>query len=180
MPDFRASRHTLVPVIRNPGLDGTVRRFLSKLASIASVSLKHVLLSHRGFGTSMIGTPMVIMWSNEGGNITLSQRQASGHIEPTVVAEPKRVASLAQDLSAVCGAKAVYSLARTNKVGWQVSGSVHFTFSVDVSVFSHHSRVCAQFLCRRIAQLHRTSCTHLAAPTQAVLLSMLSSLCTII
>jgi hypothetical protein len=46
-----------------------------------------------GFGTQMPGTPMVIMWPNTDGSITLSQRQASGHVQPTVVTSPPRVAS---------------------------------------------------------------------------------------
>ncbi|EJD42302.1 CBD9-like protein [Auricularia subglabra TFB-10046 SS5] len=47
-----------------------------------------------GFGTSMIGSPMVIMWANDDGTITLSQRQASEHAEPKVAPNPPRVATL--------------------------------------------------------------------------------------
>ena len=50
----------------------------------------------------MAGSPMVIVWSNEDNTITLSQREASGHSPPTVVAEPARVAWLSKDLSVVC------------------------------------------------------------------------------
>ncbi|WVQ96841.1 hypothetical protein IAU59_003948 [Kwoniella sp. CBS 9459] len=47
-----------------------------------------------GFGTSMTNTPMIITWPNSDGSITLSQRQASGHIMPRVVSNPSRKASL--------------------------------------------------------------------------------------
>lgn len=49
----------------------------------------------------MARTPMVIMWANADGSITLSQRQAAGEIEPTVVASPPRVATLQSSLSEV-------------------------------------------------------------------------------
>jgi len=48
----------------------------------------------------MAGTPMVIMWPNADGSITLSQRQASGHVQPTVVSAPPRTASTVASLSA--------------------------------------------------------------------------------
>lgn len=54
-----------------------------------------------GFGTSMVGSDMVIMWPNSDGTITLSQRTASGHSMPTVDPSPSRVASASTDLSAV-------------------------------------------------------------------------------
>ncbi|KAF5337670.1 hypothetical protein D9758_013029 [Tetrapyrgos nigripes] len=47
----------------------------------------------------MTGSPMVIMWSNSDGSITLSQRQAPGEIEPTVVSNPPRVATLLESAS---------------------------------------------------------------------------------
>jgi len=58
-----------------------------------------------GFGNTMANTPMVIVWPNSGGNITLSQRQASGHIMPTVVANPPNAATLVPSLSATDGEK---------------------------------------------------------------------------
>ncbi|KAG9101820.1 hypothetical protein FS749_002713 [Ceratobasidium sp. UAMH 11750] len=54
-----------------------------------------------GFGQSMVGSPMVIMWPNSDGTITLSQREAVAHAEPQVVANPPRVASLRTDLSSL-------------------------------------------------------------------------------
>ncbi|RPD59755.1 hypothetical protein L227DRAFT_575750 [Lentinus tigrinus ALCF2SS1-6] len=55
-----------------------------------------------GFGTQMANTPMVIMWPNSDGKITLSQRKAPGEVMPTVDSSPARVASAdaaASDLS---------------------------------------------------------------------------------
>jgi hypothetical protein len=49
----------------------------------------------------MANTPMIIVWPHTGGNITLSQRQASGHVEPSVVANPVNVATLDLSRSAV-------------------------------------------------------------------------------
>ncbi|KAK7049225.1 hypothetical protein VNI00_005826 [Paramarasmius palmivorus] len=56
-----------------------------------------------GFGTSMAGSPMVIMWSNSDGSVTLSQRQASGHTMPTVVSSPARVATMEDSLTTTSG-----------------------------------------------------------------------------
>ncbi|KAK0462503.1 uncharacterized protein EV420DRAFT_1192002 [Desarmillaria tabescens] len=58
-----------------------------------------------GFGTQMSGSPMVIMWSNSDGTITVSQRQASGHSEPQVVSNPPRVATLAESASTTSGSE---------------------------------------------------------------------------
>jgi len=58
-----------------------------------------------GFGNTMANSPMVIVWPNAGGNITLSQRQAPGHVMPTVVANPANVATLAPSLSTTGGEK---------------------------------------------------------------------------
>ncbi|KAG8745774.1 hypothetical protein FRC10_007035 [Ceratobasidium sp. 414] len=52
----------------------------------------------------MAGSPMVIMWPNSDGTITLSQRETSAdHNDPQVVANPPRVASLRTDLSSLTG-----------------------------------------------------------------------------
>lgn len=55
----------------------------------------------RGFGKQMKDASMVLMWSNSDGSITLSQRSAEGHSEPTVDTNPQMVATLAEDVSAV-------------------------------------------------------------------------------
>ncbi|KAF8143354.1 hypothetical protein K438DRAFT_1691444 [Mycena galopus ATCC 62051] len=64
-----------------------------------------------GFGTQMANTPMVIMWGNSDGTVTLSQRQAPGESMPTVVASPPRVATLSDTLSTTSGNSAyVYTI----------------------------------------------------------------------
>ncbi|KIK03483.1 hypothetical protein K443DRAFT_131315 [Laccaria amethystina LaAM-08-1] len=56
-----------------------------------------------GFGSQMANTPMVIMWANSDGTVTLSQRQAQREVMPTVVANPPRVATLNDALSITSG-----------------------------------------------------------------------------
>ncbi|KAF7357935.1 CBD9-like protein [Mycena venus] len=64
-----------------------------------------------GFGTQMSNTPMVIMWGNSNGSVTLSQRQAPGEVMPTVVANPPRIATLSETLSTTSGNSAfVYTI----------------------------------------------------------------------
>ncbi|KAI1794222.1 CBD9-like protein [Ganoderma leucocontextum] len=62
-----------------------------------------------GFGQTMANSPMVIMWSNSDGNITLSQRQASSEVMPTVVSNPPRVASLDTSGSDLTGSQPKFS-----------------------------------------------------------------------
>jgi hypothetical protein len=54
-----------------------------------------------GFGRQMINTPMVILWPNGDGTITVSQRQASGHTMPQVVDAPPRLANVSMASSSV-------------------------------------------------------------------------------
>ncbi|EMD33767.1 hypothetical protein CERSUDRAFT_87110 [Gelatoporia subvermispora B] len=56
-----------------------------------------------GFGTQMADSPMVIMWGNSDGSITLSQRQAPQEVMPTVVPSPPRVATAMPALSTLSG-----------------------------------------------------------------------------
>lgn len=51
----------------------------------------------------MANTPMVIFWSNSDGSVTVSQRQASGEVMPTVVASPPRVATPLPSLTSLSG-----------------------------------------------------------------------------
>lgn len=50
----------------------------------------------------MQGTPMVIMWANGDGSVTLSQRTAPGLVEPTLDPSPPRIAQVYQPLTSVC------------------------------------------------------------------------------
>lgn len=67
----------------------------------------------RGFGRQMTGTPMVIMWINQDGHITLSQRSASDYIMPTVDSNPPRVAQTSLPLSVVSARRTGLSLCST-------------------------------------------------------------------
>ncbi|KAL7283201.1 hypothetical protein ACG7TL_002628 [Trametes sanguinea] len=49
-----------------------------------------------GFGAQMAGTPMVIMWRNADGSVTVSQREATGLVEPVPVVSPARRATLSR------------------------------------------------------------------------------------
>ncbi|KAG6821146.1 hypothetical protein H0H93_005366 [Arthromyces matolae] len=70
-----------------------------------------------GFGTRMKDTHMVIMWPNEDGSTTLSQRMGIGHVEPLPVEYPPRHAIIAEPrVSAVWHPKAVKTLAFTMPV----------------------------------------------------------------
>ncbi|TBU25164.1 CBD9-like protein [Dichomitus squalens] len=56
-----------------------------------------------GFGQTMANTPMVIMWPNSDGSITVSQRQAPSEVMPTLVSNPPRVATADQSGSDLTG-----------------------------------------------------------------------------
>ncbi|ELU45594.1 nucleoside diphosphate kinase [Rhizoctonia solani AG-1 IA] len=63
-----------------------------------------------GFGESMVGSPMVIMWANEDGTLVLSQREATvAHAQPQVVSTPPRVAAIRSDLSTLTGSAVSFS-----------------------------------------------------------------------
>ncbi|KAH8100530.1 hypothetical protein BXZ70DRAFT_156760 [Cristinia sonorae] len=65
-----------------------------------------------GFGQTMANSPMVIMWPNADGSVTLSQRQASAEVMPTVVPTPPRIATKQPALSSLTGSnpKLVYTI----------------------------------------------------------------------
>ncbi|GJJ11392.1 hypothetical protein Clacol_005625 [Clathrus columnatus] len=68
-----------------------------------------------GFGTQMHGPPMVIMWGNSDGTITLSQRQAPPGSAPIPVASPPKVATAVPQLSSLTGSqpKVVFTIPGT-------------------------------------------------------------------
>src|SRR5687767_7785142 len=49
----------------------------------------------------MVNTPMVLMWGNADGTVTLSQRSTAGYIMPTVDPAPPRVATLELETTVV-------------------------------------------------------------------------------
>ncbi|KAH6913840.1 hypothetical protein BKA70DRAFT_646269 [Coprinopsis sp. MPI-PUGE-AT-0042] len=61
-----------------------------------------------GFGTQMTRSPMVIMWANEDGSLTLSHRQANSYTMPAVVPDPPRVATAETALSVTSGENQKY------------------------------------------------------------------------
>ncbi|KAJ3992596.1 hypothetical protein F5050DRAFT_895974 [Lentinula boryana] len=56
-----------------------------------------------GFGSQMANSPMVILWLNSDGSITLSQRQAPAEVMPAVITSPPRIASLLANASITVG-----------------------------------------------------------------------------
>ncbi|KAF7978966.1 hypothetical protein HWV62_44207 [Athelia sp. TMB] len=67
-----------------------------ELSSTGSSALGWIAM---GFGAQMANSPMVIVWPNSDGSVTLSQRMAPAEVMPTVVASPPRLASLDVGLS---------------------------------------------------------------------------------
>lgn len=88
-------------------------------ASYIGVYPSLTLFICRGFGSTMANTPMVIMWPNSDGSITLSQRSAPGEVMPTVDSNPPRVATADPSASDLTGS--------TPKM----------TFTIPVSLSSH-------------------------------------------
>ena len=58
-------------------------------------------IAFRGYGRQMSGTPMVILWINSGGSVTVSQRTAPAEIMPTLDSNPPRNATQLPDLTRV-------------------------------------------------------------------------------
>lgn len=94
----------------------------------------------------MANTPMVIMWPNNDGNITLSQRQAPSEVMPTVASDPPRTATLEQSLSSVSGSnpKLVFTIPAdgTEKTGksnviWAFGGTNPDSSAVDATLTQH-------------------------------------------
>ncbi|KAJ4490922.1 hypothetical protein J3R30DRAFT_3427067 [Lentinula aciculospora] len=69
-----------------------------------------------GFGTQMSNNPMVILWSNSDGSITLSQRVARSWVMPEVVPDPPRIATLSSDLSTASADKHTFNIPWDNSV----------------------------------------------------------------
>ncbi|KAF9258844.1 hypothetical protein L218DRAFT_948046 [Marasmius fiardii PR-910] len=87
----------------------TLSNYMCITASLNGTTVEYILSSRgrtpgwmaMGFGNTMVGSPMVIMWANSDGTFTISQRQASGYTEPQVVDSPPRTASLSSPESSV-------------------------------------------------------------------------------
>ncbi|KAL6303522.1 hypothetical protein BKA93DRAFT_818015 [Sparassis latifolia] len=100
-----------------------------------------------GLGTVMAKSPMVVMWSNSDGTITLSQRESSSHAMPTVVANPPFTATSDPNLSSLSGSneKFAYTMplnssATTQKIiyafGTENPGSSSASASIAQHIFA--------------------------------------------
>lgn len=110
--------------------------------SIDRNALLH-MRARRGFGSQMANSPMVIMWPNSDGSITLSQRQASAEVMPSVVANPPRTATKDDSLSSLTGSnpKLVYTIPANTDVSqniiWAFSDTNPNSADAGASIVQH-------------------------------------------
>jgi len=96
-----------------------------------------------GFGQQMANSPMVIMWPNSDGSVTLSQRQAPAEVTPTVVSNPPRTATPQPSLSSLSGSypKLVYTIPANSDVSqgiiWAFSNQNPGSSAVDAAIVQH-------------------------------------------
>ncbi|PIL23782.1 hypothetical protein GSI_13532 [Ganoderma sinense ZZ0214-1] len=67
----------------------------STIATYELKSLNQLGWMAIGFGSHMANSPMVILWQTVNGTVILSQRQATGRVEPLPVTDPPRRATVA-------------------------------------------------------------------------------------
>lgn len=91
----------------------------------------------------MANSPMVIMWPNSDGSITLSQRTAPGEVMPSVDSSPPRVATAEPSLSALTGnnIKLAYTIAANSDtqqgIIWAYSTSRPPSSAIGASLIQH-------------------------------------------
>ncbi|PSS35565.1 hypothetical protein PHLCEN_2v1476 [Hermanssonia centrifuga] len=96
-----------------------------------------------GFGSQMANTPMVIMWPNTDGTVTLSQRKAPAEVMPTVDSNPPRIATLESSLSDLSGSnpKLVFSIPAnsdtTQDIIWAFSSTNPDDSAADATLIQH-------------------------------------------
>ncbi|KAK7677534.1 hypothetical protein QCA50_019540 [Cerrena zonata] len=96
-----------------------------------------------GFGSQMANTPMVIMWPNSDGKITLSQRKSTGEFMPTVDSSPPRTATAQAALSTASGSnpKLVFTIPQDSTVGksiiWAYGNTNPGSDAVDATLVQH-------------------------------------------
>jgi len=83
-----------------------------------------------GFGQQMANSPMVIMWANDDGTVTLSQRTAAYEVMPTVDPDPPRVASFSKTLTSTSGS--TVSFGYTIPANHDTRQSVIFAYGTEV------------------------------------------------
>lgn len=97
-----------------------------------------------GFGSTMAGSPMVIMWPNSDSTITLSQRQATSHVMPTVDPDPPRLASVSDSLSSTSGSqpKLAYTIDANSdtqqNIIWAFATAAPSSSAVDATIQQHY------------------------------------------
>ncbi|KAF8515434.1 hypothetical protein JB92DRAFT_2914771 [Gautieria morchelliformis] len=108
-PDVRGDKQCAEQLICITGtVSGSTVTY--ELQSTSSQSLGWMAV---GFGDRMANTPMVVMWPNINGSMTLSQRQAPGAVMPTPVASPTSVATPATRRSTLTGSQPVLAFTIT-------------------------------------------------------------------
>lgn len=98
-----------------------------------------------GFGTKMSNSAIIITWPNADGTVTISQRAATGHVMPTVVANPTDIAALVAEntiLSANSTSIAfTYPLPSTAQnavqMVWAYSNTKPSSSAVDATIVQH-------------------------------------------
>jgi hypothetical protein len=105
LPPLRATTLNVILLLTAP-IQTTNSSLLDVLTPANNIRAEWVAL---GFGPSMVGSDMVILWPNQDGSITLSQRYAAAYSEPRVVQSPPRVAFVSSDMSSTSGAKPQYA-----------------------------------------------------------------------
>lgn len=120
-------------------------------AQVDGATVQYTLTSRRGepgwmamgFGSQMIRSPLVIMWANSDGALTLSQRQANSYVEPSVVPSPPRIATAQTDLSVTSGSehKYVFSIPAnsdtTQTIVWAFGGTKPSSADGDATLIQH-------------------------------------------
>ncbi|KAK0225379.1 hypothetical protein IW262DRAFT_1456466 [Armillaria fumosa] len=108
----------------NPSVTGDIRcgQYMCVKATVNDTAVQYALAStgsktvgwmamyvFAGFGSQMDNTQMVIMWSNNDGTITLSQRRGDGHNLPLVDSNPDRVAALVEAASSTTASNTTFA-----------------------------------------------------------------------
>ncbi|KAJ3531971.1 hypothetical protein NMY22_g7934 [Coprinellus aureogranulatus] len=95
--------YELTTMVHRPSDVGWLALYVLILLSSAhsrSTSLTFDRIAYRGFGQNMIRTQIVVLWQNDEDNsVTISHRYARFYSEPSVLADPPRVASAIEQAS---------------------------------------------------------------------------------
>ncbi len=82
----------------------------------------------------MAGTHMVLVWPNDDGTVTLSQRYGRGHYEPQVVDNPPRVASIIEPVATSVGPFSISKngvlRSKFKLIQWNIPRSTRMAFNI--------------------------------------------------